>query len=98
MRTGSVAIYRLDALVRRAESLQQTVDGRDMAARVNPAQAEALGLGDAEHVLLRQDGAAVELPLVVDAGIADGCVWIPTGTAVGAALGSAFGLVEIEKA
>jgi NADH-quinone oxidoreductase subunit G len=97
MRAGSVAIYRLDALVRRAESLQQTVDGRDVAARINPAQAEALGLGDAQDVLLRQGGATVELPLVVDAGIADGCVWIPTGTAAGAALGSTFGPVQIEK-
>lgn len=96
-RMGSVAMYRIDALVRRAPSLQATPDGRDLGVRLHPDQAAALGLADTARVLVRQGGVSAGLPLALDAGVPMGCVWIPTGSAEAAALGAAFGPVELEK-
>lgn len=97
LRMGSVAPYRLDNLVRRSAPLQQTLDGQDVALRLHPNQAVALGLEAGAQVRVRQDGGQAILPLIIDAGVPMGCAWIPTGTIEAAALGSGFGPVELEK-
>ncbi|WP_018953523.1 NADH-quinone oxidoreductase subunit NuoG [Thioalkalivibrio sulfidiphilus] len=96
-RAGGVAIYALDSLVRRARPLQETADGRQAGAYISEAQARALDLLNTDRVLVRQNGRTATLDLVIDDGVAMGCVWIPAGMPETAALGAAFGPVELQK-
>jgi len=63
-----------DALVRRAASLQATADSADAVVRINAAEAARLGLNTQAQVT--QGEAAVVLPVVVDARVPDGAVYI----------------------
>jgi NADH-quinone oxidoreductase subunit G len=96
-RAGGVAIYGLDPLVRRAQPLQATADGRQAGAYLCEAQARALDLMDTGRVLVRQDGHTAHLDLVIDDSVAMGCVWIPAGMAQTASLGPPHGAVELQK-
>jgi NADH-quinone oxidoreductase subunit G len=96
-RAGGVAIYALDPLVRRARPLQATADGRQAGAYVCAAQARALDLMNTERVLVRQGTRTANLDLVIDDGVAMGCVWIPAGMPETAPLGPAYGPVELQK-
>jgi NADH-quinone oxidoreductase subunit G len=95
-RAGSVAIYRLDPVVRRAASLQATGDGSDVALRLHPDEAEALGLREATQVTVEQDGHRATLPLILDERIARGCAWLPAGTDAVTGLGAAVGPMTLE--
>jgi NADH-quinone oxidoreductase subunit G len=98
-RIGEAAIYGADALVRRAAALQKTPDALAAGtARMNTAQAQAAGLGGAQQVRAIQGEASAVLTLQLDERVADGCVWIQSGTAAAATLGGAFGLISIERA
>jgi NADH-quinone oxidoreductase subunit G len=98
-RVGDVAIHAIDPLVRRAGALQRTPDAIAAGkARMNAAQAKALGVSDAERVKVSQGDAGTVLDLQLDATVPDGCVRIQAGTKAAAALGAAFGPVSIEQA
>jgi NADH-quinone oxidoreductase subunit G len=58
--------------------------------------AQALGVAGREQVQVRQNGRAIELPLVLDESIPQGCAWIPAGLPASAALGPAVGPVIIQ--
>jgi NADH-quinone oxidoreductase subunit G len=96
-RAGGVAIYALDPLVRRARPLQATADGRQGGACLCEAQARALDLMNTDRVLVRQGTRTANLDLVIDDGVAMGCVWIPAGMPETAPLGPAYGPVELQK-
>ncbi len=89
-------MYRVDALVRRAPSLQNTADNPPPAARLNPAEAGKLGLADGDPVSVTLGVGVAQLPLVIDARVPDGCVLIPSGWPETAALG-AHGLATIAR-
>ncbi|MBI3569939.1 MAG: NADH-quinone oxidoreductase subunit G [Gammaproteobacteria bacterium] len=91
-RIVEVPMYRVDALVRRAPSLQHTADNPPPAAHLNPVEADKLGLTHGDSVSVALGVGVAQLPLVVDARVPDGCVLIPCGwpeTAVLGALGPA---------
>ena len=96
IRVADVPIYATDPLVRRARSLQQSALARPAEVRLHPEVAQALGVAGREQVQVRQNGRAVELPLVLDEGIPQGCAWIPAGLPASAALGPAVGPVIIQ--
>lgn len=95
MRLGDVPIYAVDPLVRRAQSLQRTPLVRPAELVLNPLTAQELGLAEAREARFRQNGGEVVLPLVLDAGIPQRCVWLSAGLTAVTALGPAFGLAEI---
>jgi len=95
-RIVEVPMYRLDALVRRAPSLQNTADNPPPAAHLNPADAGKLGLTDGDPVSVTLGVGVAQLPLVVDARVPDGCVLIPSGWPETAAL-DAHGLAAIAR-
>ncbi len=95
VRIAEVPIYAADPLVRRSEPLQQTPLAIPGAARLNPATAEALGLVEAQEALVRQGGREVVLPVVIDPGVADGCVRIDAGLAATAGLGQPVGSLTL---
>jgi NADH-quinone oxidoreductase subunit G len=98
-RIGGVPPYALDALVRRAPALQQTPDGQTSSwVYLSSAEARRLGLEEADRVTVRQNGREAVLPLMLDDGVPEGCVWVPAGVEATADLGPCCGTVELEKA
>jgi len=95
---SATAIYAVDEMVRNSEVLQATQNMADASClRLNQAQAEKLGLADAEQVHVKQgDGTAI-LSLVIDDNIPPGCAWMPSGIKAVENLSTQFGSVDVEK-
>ena len=96
LRVADVPIYAVDPLVRRARSLQASPLARPAEVRLHPDVARELGVAGREQVQVRQNGAAVDLPLVLDDRVPRGCAWIPAGLIASVALGPAVGPVAIQ--
>jgi NADH-quinone oxidoreductase subunit G len=96
LRVAEVPIYAVDPLVRRARSLQASPLARPAEVRLHPDMARELGVAGREQVQVRQNGAAVDLPLVLDESVPKGCAWIPAGLSASIALGPAVGPVTIQ--
>ncbi|HHW75556.1 MAG TPA: NADH-quinone oxidoreductase subunit G [Xanthomonadaceae bacterium] len=96
LRVAEVPIYATDPLVRRARSLQASPLARPAEVRLHPDVARELGVSERERVQVRQNGAAVELPLVLDESVPKGCAWIPAGLDASVALGPAVGPVVVQ--
>jgi len=97
-RIGETPIYAVDALVRRAASLQQTKDARDATlARVNASVADQAGAADGDTVAVVQGEGRAEMVLKIDAQVPDGCVWVPAAVQGSESLGDQFGEVSLEK-
>jgi NADH-quinone oxidoreductase subunit G len=97
-RVADVAIYGSDSIVRRAPSLQQTTDGRDIQVSLPTSLWGRLGMNAGDSVNVTQGGETVKLPAVLDAGLAEGTVRIPAGVAATAKLGALFGAVSVVRA
>jgi len=97
-RIADVPVYATDALVRHAESLQQTADATAPAARMNAAQLSALGLTDGQPVRVSQNGDDAVLVARLDAGVPGACVRIAAGHALTSGLGAMFGELTVVKA
>jgi NADH-quinone oxidoreductase subunit G len=93
-RIADVPIYAIDATVRRASSLQLTVDARDPVVGVPTPLWNALKLSG--KVLVNQGSASVVLPAREDKTLAEGCVRIAAGHPSTAMLGAMFGTVTLE--
>jgi NADH-quinone oxidoreductase subunit G len=98
-RIADVPIYHADPLVRRAESLHLTAAARAANSVGLPAALfDKLGLKDGDAVRVRQGERSVQLPAVRDANLAETVVRVSAATPAGAALGSLFGELLVEKA
>jgi len=95
---SETAIYAVDEMLRHSKPLQMTQNMADASClRVNTAQAEKLGLADAEQVHIKQDHGTAVLGLAIDDNVPTGCVWIPSGIKAVGGLTTQFGSVEVEK-
>lgn len=94
-RIGDVPLYRTDALVRRAKSLQAML--ASPVVRMHLADIERLGIAAGDLVRLGQGDSYVQLPAEADAAVPKGCVWVQSATEVARALGSAFGSIMVDK-
>ncbi|CAG4907970.1 NADH-quinone oxidoreductase subunit NuoG [Paraburkholderia gardini] len=98
-RVADVPIYHADPLVRRAESLHLTAAARAANSAGLPAALfDKLGLKEGDAIRVRQGELSVQLPAVRDANLAETVVRVSAGTPAGAALGSLFGELVVEKA
>ncbi|MEM5387502.1 NADH-quinone oxidoreductase subunit NuoG [Paraburkholderia phymatum] len=98
-RIADVPIYHADPLVRRAESLQLTAAARAAHTIGLPAALfDKLGLKEGDAVRVRQGDRSVQVPAVRDANLAETVVRVSAATPAGAALGSLFGELVVEKA
>jgi len=96
-RICEVPLYRVDAVVRRAASLQKTRDNPGPAACMNAREAERQGVGGKARVRVFGGGESVALDFLIDRRIPDGCVYIPAGYPETVALGAATSVrVEVE--
>ncbi|MBK6854761.1 MAG: NADH-quinone oxidoreductase subunit G [Burkholderiales bacterium] len=99
-RISNVPIYASDVLVRRAPSLQATADGQALPVSLPTALWQQLGFGDAASAQVRisQGSASAVLSANCDAGLADNTVRVAAGHPSTAALGAAFGALQVERA
>ncbi|ACC71182.1 NADH-quinone oxidoreductase subunit NuoG [Paraburkholderia phymatum] len=98
-RIADVPIYHADQLVRRAESLHLTAAARAAHSVGLPAALfDRLGLKEGDAVRVRQGDRSVQIPAVRDANLAETVVRVSAATPAGAALGSLFGELVVEKA
>ena len=94
--SSDVPMYATDAVVRRAASLQKTVDAQTMCVRLNSSEAERLGVNTATTVTVKQGDNSTALTLVIDESIPDSSAWIPSALEGNDQLGAAFSVVTIE--
>lgn len=93
---SDVPMYAGDAVLRRADALQRTVDAQSMCVRLNSAEAERLGLSTASTVTVKQGDNSAALELVIDDSIPDASAWIPMAVQGNDLLGTPFAVLSIE--
>jgi NADH-quinone oxidoreductase subunit G len=96
-RIADVPIYASDALVRRAESLQLTVDARAPMASLPSALWAELGLKAGDPVRITQGEHVLIIAAVEEPSLAPGVVRVPAGHADTAVLGAMFGAVIVTR-
>ncbi len=95
-RVAEVPIYQTDAVVRRASSLQLTLDAALPVARMHGNLIAQLGLKENGRVSVRQTTRALTLKVERDDLLPDNCVRIPCGHPLTASLGPMFGAITAE--
>jgi NADH-quinone oxidoreductase subunit G len=83
------AIYRTDAVVRRAQALQSHPLNNDPRIVLNADDAARLQLSEGQMAKVGTDAGKATLSVVVDARVAAGTVWIESGHGATAPLGAA---------
>ena len=86
-----------DTFVRRARSLQMTIDAADGGVHINSDLAVKLGLSEQKKVRAKQNGVALELALVLDERVPDDCVLIQAKHPQTAQLGAWFSDISLGK-
>jgi NADH-quinone oxidoreductase subunit G len=92
----SQAIYRVDALVRRAQALQAHPLNAGPRVSLHPDDAAASGLGQGAMAKVAGAAGTATLPVNVTTLVAPGCAWIESGYGPTAGLGA--GRVKVEAA
>ena len=95
-RIGYLGMYSTDMVVRRAAPLQATDDANIKTVIMHSATAKKQGVANGDNVSVNQNGDSVNILLTVDDAVPENCVFVPMGVG-GAALGSAYGSIEISK-
>ena len=85
-RISYLPLYRTDALTRRAQPLQQTLDNPQACAALHPETLAALGIEEGRGVIGDGDNK-IEISLKADPSIPLNCILLPTATLETAALG-----------
>ncbi len=96
VRILEVPIYTADSIVRRSRPLMQTADHQRPSVRMNTALSAKLGLDGQATVKVEVGAGQAALDLVIDQGVPDGCVVIPSGFSETATL-SAYGAARISR-
>ena len=97
-RVADVPIYFTDAIVRRAESLQQTTDANAPKAAISAALAQKLGAVDGAQIKVTQGQGSAVLTAVVDPKLPENAVRVSAAHKSTAGLGAMFGAISVEKA
>ena len=87
--TSTAAIYRTDAVVRRDQALQSHPLNNAPRIVLNADDAARLQLVEGQMAKVGTDAGRATLPVVVDARVAAGSVWIESGHGATAPLGAA---------
>jgi NADH-quinone oxidoreductase subunit G len=93
---SSPAIYRSDAVVRRAAALQAHPLTHGPRLVLHPLDAQAAGLADGAMAKVRAAAGTASLPVVVSGQVAQGAAYVETGYGATAALGT--GPIRVEAA
>jgi NADH-quinone oxidoreductase subunit G len=82
-------LYRVDAVTRRSEALQQTLDNPPAAAGLHPDTLVSMKIEDGSLVELANGDAKIDLSVYANSSIPLNCVLLPTAMQETAALGNA---------
>ncbi|MFS8063508.1 MAG: NADH-quinone oxidoreductase subunit NuoG [Luteimonas sp.] len=93
----SQAIYRGDAVLRRAAALQAHPLTHGACIVLHPSDAQAAGLGAGTVAKVDNGIGTATLPVAISDRVAPGCVWIESGYGATAPLATA-GKVEVRRA
>jgi NADH-quinone oxidoreductase subunit G len=96
-RIGEVPIYRVDGIVRRAESLQRTRDAQVAVVSLPGGLIEKLGLRQSDLVRIVQHGGEAVLSFLRDDRLPANCARIPAGCHETSGLGPLFGDIALER-
>ena len=96
-RVAEVSIYRSDAIVRRAESLQETDISQTPRALMNSQTLAALQITEGAKVKVSSATGTIELEAAADDRLANSTVRIAQGFEATVALGQAFGQLTVER-
>jgi len=96
-RVADVPIYRSDAIVRRAEALQQTQASKPPMARCHPDTLNQLGLSEGDPVRVSTSHGAIVLTAMSDETLARDCVRVPVAFEQTAALGAVTEGLKMER-
>ena len=95
-RITEMPIYSVDALVRRAGALQETIDAKIVdGVHINANVATQLSLGEDKKVQVKVNGANVTLPVAIDDRVPDDGVLIYAGQTANLELGAWHGSIEL---
>jgi len=97
-RVADIPLYFSDALVRRAPSLQATLDAAAPVVRMSAATLLSLGVADGENIVVKQGEGSVSLAVKLDASVPDHALRIAAAHASSVALGNQFSTLTVEKA
>jgi NADH-quinone oxidoreductase subunit G len=97
-RIGELAMYSIDALCRRSQALQQTVQADSQFVGLNPADAARFGLMDGGKARVHQGGNHTELEVRVSDRVPAGGAWVRSATCASAGLEQAIAPVVVEVA
>jgi NADH-quinone oxidoreductase subunit G len=96
-RVAEVPIYSVDALVRRAESLQKTTDAKAPTLRACAATLASIGVAAGDSVAVKSEHGTARLVVQQDDTVAEGCVRVASAHESTAALGLPSGVVTVER-
>ncbi|MCC4601964.1 NADH-quinone oxidoreductase subunit NuoG [Xanthomonas melonis] len=85
---ATAAIYRTDAVVRRAAALQSHPLNIAPCVAMHPEQAAQLQVAEGQMVKVGTDAGRATLPVLLDKRVAPGTVWIESGHGATAPLGA----------
>ena len=85
---SSIAIYRSDAVVRRAPALQSHPLNVEPRATLHPEDAAALGLAEGAMAKFQAGQGTAALPIAVSDKVARGTVWVESGHGATAPMGA----------
>lgn len=98
VRLGEVPLYQTDSLVRRAPSLQATVEAAlATTLRANPATLAKLGLSVGDTAIVKQGQGSAELLVAVDDGLLDDVIRAAAAHPLTRGLGDMVAAVEVLK-
>lgn len=98
-RITEMPIYSTDALVRRASSLQKTMDATLASGiHIHPQLASQKNLSQGNSARVKQNGATITLPVVLDERVPQESVLIYAGQLANLELGKWYGGVEVSAA
>jgi NADH-quinone oxidoreductase subunit G len=88
-------MYSVDSLVRRSLALQASASNDSITIAMNTALANELNFTSGQLVRIEQGLGQALLPVSIQTGIPDNCVYIPAGCEETAGLGESFGEVKL---
>ncbi|MGC1853884.1 MAG: NADH-quinone oxidoreductase subunit NuoG [Candidatus Aquirickettsiella sp.] len=88
-------IYGVDSLVRRSLALQNSATTELVTVAMNPALASELNFTSGQLIRIEQGAGQALLPLTIQAGLPDHCVYIAAGCEETIALGESFAEVKL---
>ncbi len=95
MRISEWPIYSVDSLVRRSLPLQHSASSEPVTVAMNATLANELNFTTGQLIRIEQGAGQALLPLSIQMGIPDHCVYIAAGCEETTALGESFGVVNL---